>query len=348
MSRFDTNERRFHERSDGGGSFVHAHVHTHEDGTVHNHYHSHPGGSLPHGHDCRESSDKFYGNVTASACADSISEGHDLAASNPPVHTHALCEQDRVSIHADSVSYSYKGAEEFVFEGVSLSGEAGMVLGILGNNGAGKSTLLNILAGIEEPCSGIVRVGDSSLKNLGRKEIARHIAYVAQQQQVPRLSVYDQVLLGRRPYVNWSLSDYDRLVVARTISQLGLEAYSSRYLDELSGGERQKVYIARALAQEPEVLLLDEPTSALDPRNQTEVMQLIREVTREASIATIMVIHDINLALRFCDRFMLMRNGRVVAFGDSFVVTEDSLQETYGIEFALGDVKGTPVAIPLG
>ena len=170
---------------------------------------------------------------------------------------------------------------------------------------------------------------------------------MAQQQRIPHLSVYDQVLLGRRPHVGWTLSDRDRAAVAETIDRLGLEPFSARFLDELSGGERQKVYIARALAQEPEVLLLDEPTSALDPKNQLEVLDIVRSITRQGALATVLVIHDINLALRFCDRFLLVRDGAVVAWGGRDVVTSETLSATYDVSFRIEAVAGVPVAVPV-
>ena len=193
----------------------------------------------------------------------------------------------------------------------------------------------------------MVDVAGRPLASLNRREIARHIAYVAQQQRIPHLSVYDQVLLGRRPHVGWALSDRDRAVVAETIDRLGLEPFSARFLDELSGGERQKVYIARALAQEPEVLLLDEPTSALDPKNQLEVLDIVRSITRQGALATVLVIHDINLALRFCDRFLLVRDGAVVAWGGRDVVTSETLSATYDVSFRIEAVAGVPVAVPV-
>ena len=260
--------------------------------------------------------------------------------------THDRTTESRAILRAENVSYSYPHTNSTVFNSISIEAKAGSVLAILGNNGAGKSTLLNVLAGIAKPAIGTVWVGDKTLASLSRREIAQHIAYVTQQQRIPHLSVYDQVLLGRRPHIVWSLSDNDRNIVAKTIERLGLGRFSARYLDELSGGERQKVYIARALAQEPEVLLLDEPTSALDPKNQMEVMGIIRNVTHAESIATVLVIHDINLALRFCDEFLLIRDGNIVAFGDRSAVTGSSLSTTYDTDFALEEVRGIPIAIP--
>lgn len=248
---------------------------------------------------------------------------------------------------ARDLKYAYSSLGTPVFSHISVEAYAGSVLAVLGNNGAGKSTLLNVLAGIASPDEGSVYIGKTPLFSLGRREIARHIALVAQQQRIPHLSVFDQVLLGRRPHITWSLSPYDRLITAQTIERLGLGCFSSRFIDELSGGERQKVFLARALAQEPQVLLLDEPTSALDPKNQLEVLRLVREVTRVEAIATVMVIHDINLALRFCDRFLLIRNGKIIASGGREVVTGEVLRETYEVDFEVDHVGGVPVAVPL-
>lgn len=352
---------------------THAHVHVHADGTVHNHYHRHEGGEAVHehaetgvlGHAGIRSCDHVEGahgfavpatgdapHVHATAHSHAGERGpaqeHVSEQGEPPLHAHDAVPFGAAVLAARDLSYAYPSTDRLVFAGIDLDVRAGAVLAILGNNGAGKSTLLNLLAGIARPTSGTVDVEGRPLSSLSRREVAQHIAYVAQQQRVPHLSVYDQVLLGRRPHVTWALSDYDRTVVAETIDRLGLEPFSARFLDELSGGERQKVYIARALAQEPEVLLLDEPTSALDPKNQLEVLETVRSITRQGSLASVLVIHDINLALRFCDRFLLVRDGVVVAQGGREAVTNDTLSATYDMPFLVEQVAGVPVAIPLG
>ena len=159
------------------------------------------------------------------------------------------------------------------------------------------------------------------------------------------MSVYDEVLLGRKPHVPWNISAHDRAVVAAALKQLELEPFVDRYCDELSGGERQKVYIARAIAQQTETLLLDEPTSALDPKNQMEVLQVVRDITTRASLATVMVIHDVNLALRFCDRFVLMRNGTILAQGCIEAVTDEALSETYDMPMRIAEIDNVKLAI---
>lgn len=309
------------------GFVMHSHLHRHADGTVHNHFHRHEGGNMPHVHDDETESH--------------IHEGEEAL----PEHLHAHVASHRLALEAKAVAFSYPRSKGAVFEGVSLKAYAGTMTAILGNNGAGKSTLLNLLGHIEAPTAGAVEVGGVDLASLGRREIARHIAYVSQQQRIPHLSVYDEVLLGRKPHVSWSITENDRGVVAAAIERLQLEPFVDRFCDELSGGERQKVYIARALAQETEVLLLDEPTSALDPKNQMEVLQTVREITTQTSLATIMVIHDINLALRFCDSFLLMRDGHVVAQGGIEAVTEETLAQTYDMPLRLIEFDGIKLVV---
>lgn len=305
----------------------HAHLHVHADGTVHNHFHRHEGGNVPHVHDVDEQALPAH--------------DHGHQAMQPGVQE----AERRLILEARDVAYAYPNTKQGVFEGITLCAHAATMTAILGNNGAGKTTLLNLLGGIARPTSGSVSVSGADLGKLNRREIAQHIASVSQQQRIPHLSVYDEVLLGRKPHVSWSIGENDRAVVAAAIERLGLEPFVNRFCDELSGGERQKVFIARALAQETEVLLLDEPTSALDPKNQLEVMQAVRDITSQSSLATVLVMHDINLALRFCDSFMLMRNGRIVSYGGLETVTPEALSEAYDMPMRLIEVEGTVMAL---
>lgn len=299
---------------------------------------------------CEPSSVSRRCTVSASVCSEKPDFANDA---DSPLEDPTLAPQGEAPIvgatvlAAQGLAYHYPSSDKLVFENVNLGVETGRVLAILGNNGAGKSTLLDVLAGMVRPSSGFVSVDGRPLHSLGRRQIAQHIAYVTQCQRIPHLSVYDQVLLGRRPHITWTLADRDRAVVADTIDRLNLGCFSDRFLDELSGGERQKVYLARALAQEPEVLLLDEPTSALDPKNQLEVLDAMRSITQRGSLATVLVIHDVNLALRFCDTFLLMRDGMVVAQGGREAVDSETLFATYGIRFCVEQVAGVPVAVPL-
>lgn len=314
---------------------THAHVHEHADGTVHSHYHTHVGGDVAHEHELP------HGNEIV---LDPSLETHTPGMI--PEHSHEATTHIKAPLEARGLSYVYPRQKTPVFQDLSLQAFPGSMLAILGNNGAGKSTLLDLLAGITQPAEGKVLVDGEDAQQLSRREMARRIAYVAQQQTVPHLSVYDEVLLGRKPHISWAVRDADREIVSRALIDLELEGFTERFCDELSGGERQKVFIARALAQEPHILILDEPTSALDPKNQLEVLDVIRRVTRESGLATVLVLHDVNLALRFCDRFMLMRGGDVVAEGERSVVTGEALTQAYGTAFKIVEIDGVPVAVP--
>jgi iron complex transport system ATP-binding protein len=333
------------------------HTHEHTDGTVHNHYHRHPCGRQAHEHNIKGAQEHIhYGGEQTHIHSDEDAyafrhyakseHAHDYdALPTPPTHLHAHNKIKREIICVKDLEYSYRNATKPAFSSINFSAKSGEMLAILGNNGAGKSTLLNILAGTHKPTKGEVILEGHKLHNLSRRELSRHVACVSQQQHDVHLSVYDQVLLGRRPYVSWALSNYDKTVVAATIARLGLESFATRYTDELSGGERQKTYIARALAQEPEVLLLDEPTSALDMKNQIEVLQLISTETKQSNLVTILVIHDVSLALRYCDSFILMNDGKVVSQGSINDLSERDLSMAYGINVQIAQLNGNRVAI---
>ncbi|MCF8046702.1 MAG: ABC transporter ATP-binding protein, partial [Desulfarculaceae bacterium] len=175
-----------------------------------------------------------------------------------------------MTLEAKGLHFYYNGQP--VLRGLNLSLEHGEITGILGVNGAGKSTLLRCLNRILRPQKGVVMVEDRDLSKLGGEQIARLIGYVAQSQEREPLSVFDAVLLGRKPHIKWQATSHDLDVVTTVLTQMGLEPLALRQVSSLSGGEAQKVVIARALAQEPHLLLLDEPTSNLDLRNQLEVM----------------------------------------------------------------------------
>ena len=326
---------------------LHSHLHEHADGVVHNHFHSHVGGGEPHVHEDGGGGEHVHATAHehVDAHVHAREAGDDSVLDALPRHVHEHNLEHRLILEADDVAYTFPRAKAPVFENISFNAYAGTMTAILGNNGAGKTTLLNLLGNINRPTAGTVTVSGNRLDQLNRRQIAQHIAYVSQQQRIPHLSVYDEVLLGRKPHVSWTITENDRAVTAAAIDRLCLSTFASRYCDELSGGERQKVYIARALAQETEVLLLDEPTSALDPKNQMEVLQAVRDITTQSMLATIMVIHDINLALRFCDRFLLIRDGRVISQGGKEAVTEKTLSEAYDMPIRLVEIDGVRLAI---
>lgn len=247
----------------------------------------------------------------------------------------------------DGISFSYDGKP--VLDSVSFEVERGEVCSILGNNGAGKTTLLKCLLGILRPRRGTVLVAGEKAARLSRVEMARRMGYVAQRESGgARLAVFDAVLMGRRPHIGWGASAKDLEVAGSVIESLGLEELSLRYLDELSGGELQKVLIARALAQEPGILLLDEPTSNLDLRNQLEVMDTVKAAVDTRGIAALMAIHDVNLALRFSQKFILLKGGAVFSCGGPEVITSGNMQEVYGVRVDIETLGEGRVVIPLG
>jgi iron complex transport system ATP-binding protein len=178
-----------------------------------------------------------------------------------------------------------------------------------------------------------------------RRRIAQTMAYVEQSNEVSRLTVYDVVLMGRKPYITVGPTEKDIAIVERALDRLQLRPFALRYVDELSGGELQKVIIARAVAQCPKILLLDEPTSNLDLFNQHEVMSIAQELAEKDGLTVIVVIHDLNLALRYCDRFLFLKNGRIHSYGDSSVVTEDTIREIYQVNARILQLDGRKIVV---
>ncbi|MBI5571660.1 MAG: ABC transporter ATP-binding protein [Desulfomonile tiedjei] len=247
-----------------------------------------------------------------------------------------------LSVHGIHFSYN----SHPVLEDVSFRLDRGQILAILGVNGAGKSTLLKCINRILHPERGSVLLNGDDVLNLRREEIAKRLGYVPQRYLEEQLTVFDAVLLGRKPHMKWGAAERDLQVVERVLRMMGLERCSLRPVSTLSGGETQKVIIARALAQEPEALLLDEPTSNLDIRNQIEVMTLIRRVVEEQGVSAIICVHDLNLAVRFADRFLMLKGGTIHAYGDRTALKPSVIREVYGIDVIVGEIAGYPVVIP--
>lgn len=248
---------------------------------------------------------------------------------------------------ADSVSFSYGRSSKRILEDIRFAIDENQCMAVLGNNGAGKSTLLKCLDRIYPVDSGTVAVDGQNVRDMSKTEMARHIAYVAQSAfSFNSMTVFDTVLLGRRPYIEWDATDEDKEIAFDVIEKMGLEDFLLRNVAELSGGEAQKVMLARALAQEPRVLLLDEPTSNLDPFNQHEVLYLMREIAEEHDTCVVIIIHDLNLAIRYCDKFLLLKESKVFAFGGVEVMTPENIEEVYGIHVHIIEHRGVPVVVP--
>lgn len=255
-------------------------------------------------------------------------------------------EEGAGNLEARDVGYAY-GKGDPVLKDITAQIVPGSFLAILGMNGCGKSTLLSCLDDMLRPQKGVVTLAGRELSDYSRDERARHVALVAQHSHANGVTVYDALLLGRKPYVKAAPNEDDYAVVDRVIEELELGPLALRYLDELSGGEHQKAVIARALVQDTEVLLLDEPTNNLDMANQVEVMELVSHIAHEHGVACAAVLHDINLALRYCDRFLVIKNGTVLAAGGPETMTKEVIEEAYETHVELIEHEGTRLVVPL-
>ncbi len=247
-------------------------------------------------------------------------------------------------IEARDICFHYKHCP-VVLRHVSFEAPTGSFTAILGNNGAGKSTLLKCMNGILTPDAGSILLDGEDLLALPRRQLARRTAFVAQTVPSTRMTVHDMVMLGRRPYMGWAFSGEDHHIVHAAMARLGLMELRGRFLHQLSGGERQKVMLARALAQQPRLLVLDEPTSSLDVRNQYQVLKIVAELCRTDGLTALVVIHDLDLALRFCDRFLLLRAGRVCRCGGPEAVDAETLKQVYDVNARPVEVEGRRIVL---
>ena len=246
----------------------------------------------------------------------------------------------------DGVSAGYDG--EPVVEDVSFAVDRGEVVGLLGPNGVGKTTLLNCAVGLLDPLAGDVRVGDRSVASFDRDELARTVGYVPQSESTtfPR-SVFQTVLMGRKPHFGTRPGERDRAVVATLLDRLDLAELAMRDVASLSGGQRQKVMLARVLAQEPRALVLDEPTSDLDVRHELEALSLLRAEAPNG-LAVVHAMHDLTLASRYSDRLVLLGEGGVYAQGPPESLSAEMLSTVYGVEISIHDTEDGPIIVPTG
>lgn len=248
-------------------------------------------------------------------------------------------------LEANGVTFSYRKGVS-ILKNASIKLAPGSFAAILGVNGCGKSTLLSCLIGLRKPDEGQVLLDGEPMQQVPRRIRARKVALVAQHSHANRLTVYDSVLVGRNPLMQGAPTAADHEAVHAVLARLGLSSYALRYADELSGGEYQKMVLARALVQQTATLLLDEPTNNLDPANQQEVMREVRSEVDERGIAACAVMHDINLALRYCDRFLFLKDGTVDAAGGRECVTSERIKRIYGMDADIIEHNGRPVVIP--
>lgn len=232
----------------------------------------------------------------------------------------------------NNISFSY-GQDKKILDDISLDVSQGDVLGILGINGAGKTTFIKCINNIFSPDFGTVKINGKDISSMTPKEIAQLIAYVPQYNGTFfNINVLDTVMMGRLPYAGRSYSKKDREIVYNILEKMNLEKFAFRSISEMSGGERQRVFIARALAQQPKIIILDEPTSSLDLHNQLFILKIIEDLAKRDNLTIIMIIHDLNLASMFCSKLVMLKEGKIFAQGNSVdVLTEENISKVYKV-----------------
>ena len=238
------------------------------------------------------------------------------------------------------LAFRYARRAPYVLDGVDLSLERGEIGIVLGKNGAGKTTLFKTILGMQKPERGSMRFEGKDLIRCSRTERARRIAYVPQSIRFGALSVFDTVLSGRLVHFGFQPGREDRAITQRILSEMQMEDLALRNVTELSGGERQKVAIARALAQEPGMLVFDEPTGNLDLCNEQLILSEARKAAKERGIGILISLHDLNQALSLGDRFYLMKDGRIRCTGGQKIFTEPMIREVFDAQVRIVTLDG--------
>ena len=241
--------------------------------------------------------------------------------------------------------FRYGKRAPFVLDGVDLTLRDGEIGVLLGKNGSGKTTLFKNILGIQRPESGSLRFDGEDLLAMKRNERARRIAYVPQSIHFGALSVFDTVLMGRVSYFGYKAGREDEAAVEAILRDMKLEDFAARNVEQLSGGERQKIAIARALAQEPRLLVFDEPTGNLDIANEQLIIDEARRVARDKGIAILTSLHDLNQALALGERFFLMKKGKIRHTGGPEVLTEPVIREIFDAEVRIVEIEGKRIVI---
>lgn len=238
------------------------------------------------------------------------------------------------------LTFSYD-KKKIVLDHVSLKVPQGQILSVVGPNGTGKTTLLNCIVGGISPSSGEVWMDNRNLFQMSYRERAKILGYVPQLIKSDlNIKVMDYLLLGRTPFMRFRYKESDMALAEKVMEEIGITEYAMRDIWHISGGERQKVSIARALVQQPQVLLLDEPTSALDIRNQIDIMKLLQNICRTRNISILMTIHDLNLSLMFSDEAAMMKGNKIAYSGPAKeIINEDTIEEIYHVKTEVVDKR---------
>lgn len=232
----------------------------------------------------------------------------------------------------EHLSFQYSRRSLPVLRDVSLELPAGQIGMLLGKNGAGKTTLFKIILGLLTPSEGRIELDGEDILSMPLRERARRIAYVPQHIHFGELSVYDSILMGRVSYFGLKAGTADHNAVEEIIREMGLEEFADRNAEHLSGGEKQKIAIARAMAQNPKLLVLDEPTGNLDISNEDLIITEAKALAEKKKISIISSMHDLNQALYMGDHFYFLKDGKIRCSGKEDIITEELIKEVYGID----------------
>lgn len=269
-----------------------------------------------------------------------------------PLASEQETESPTQRLHARDLELAY--GDRVVSRGLDIDVADGSITAVIGPNGCGKSTLLRALGRLLPPRSGTVLLDGKQIHKMPAKEVAKVLGVLPQSPTAPDgLTVADLVARGRHPHQSWyrQWSSDDESAVAEALVWTGIEDLADRNLEELSGGQRQRAWLSMALAQGTDVLLLDEPTTYLDLSHQVDVLELVGRLHEQSGRTVVMVLHDLNLAARYADRLVTMKDGEVVASGEpAEVLTEQLLSDVFELDAKVipDPVAGTPMVVPVG
>lgn len=242
-------------------------------------------------------------------------------------------------LNIENLSFSYSKRTPEVLRNVNLSLKEGEIGILLGKNGAGKTTLFKTMLGLQNPTGGTLRFYEKDLLKMSRKERAKRIAYVPQDIHFGALSVLDSILLGRISRFGLKAGREDYAAVEGILRDMHLDSYAQRSVDALSGGERQKIAIARAMAQEPQMMIFDEPTGNLDIANEQLIIHEARKLARDRKIAILCSLHDLNQAMNLEDCFFFLKDGTIKYAGGKECFTEEILNDTFDIHVRIVEIN---------
>ncbi|MBQ9843681.1 MAG: ABC transporter ATP-binding protein [Oscillospiraceae bacterium] len=248
-------------------------------------------------------------------------------------------------LNVHDLHFRYSKGGKSVLSGASLELQQGEIGILLGKNGSGKTTFFKNILGIEKPLKGKITFAGENLLKMNRRERAKRIAYVPQHIHFGDLTVLDSVLMGRISHFGMKAGVQDYIAVEKILEDMGLTEFAGRSAEALSGGEKQKIAIARAMAQEPKLMVFDEPTGNLDIANEHLIIEEARKLAREKNIAILSSLHDLNQALYFGDKFFLMKEGRVKYAGGKEIITEEVIRDIFDIDVKIVTINNQKVIL---